>query len=185
MAFLTPAARPWSPAQFPFYGAMSAIPRDVLHVGPSGFGLLRAGPAVGATLAALWLSAHPIHGKAGAYMFGDLSLARTTGVMGWDDVAVHVLATVIDLPEPGLALIDVEWRNSRTAFIWKRGSSCANFSVRFSAFMPRCRTARRCGYPRSHRTSAPRETLGARAPDHASRNRCPPAFPQAGLCRGD
>jgi D-serine deaminase-like pyridoxal phosphate-dependent protein len=44
--------------------------------------------------------------RPGAYMFGDLSLARTTGVMAWDDVAVHVLATVVDKPEPGLALID-------------------------------------------------------------------------------
>ncbi len=44
--------------------------------------------------------------RPGAYMFGDLSLARTTGVMQWDDVAVHVLATVVDKPEPGLALID-------------------------------------------------------------------------------
>jgi D-serine deaminase-like pyridoxal phosphate-dependent protein len=44
--------------------------------------------------------------RPGAYMFGDLSLARTTGVMAWDDVAVHILATVVDKPEPGLALID-------------------------------------------------------------------------------
>lgn len=44
--------------------------------------------------------------RPGAYMFGDLSLARTTGVMAWDDVAVHILATVVDRPEPGLALID-------------------------------------------------------------------------------
>jgi D-serine deaminase-like pyridoxal phosphate-dependent protein len=44
--------------------------------------------------------------RPGAYMFGDLSLARTTGVMAWEDVAVHILATVVDKPEPGLALID-------------------------------------------------------------------------------
>jgi D-serine deaminase-like pyridoxal phosphate-dependent protein len=44
--------------------------------------------------------------RPGAYPFGDLSLARTTGVMAWEDVAVHVLATVIDKPEPDLALID-------------------------------------------------------------------------------
>lgn len=44
--------------------------------------------------------------RPGAYLFGDLSLARTTGVMAWDDVAVHVLATVVDKPEPGLALVD-------------------------------------------------------------------------------
>jgi len=44
--------------------------------------------------------------RPGAYMFGDLALTRTTGVMALDDVAVHVLSTVIDKPEPGLALID-------------------------------------------------------------------------------
>ncbi len=44
--------------------------------------------------------------RPGAYPFGDLSLARTTGVMAWDDVAVQILATVVDKPEPGLALID-------------------------------------------------------------------------------
>ncbi len=44
--------------------------------------------------------------RPGAYMFGDLALARTTKVMAPADVAVHVLATVVDKPEPGLALID-------------------------------------------------------------------------------
>ena len=44
--------------------------------------------------------------RPGSYVFGDLSLSRTTGVMAPEAVAVHVLATVIDRPEPGLALID-------------------------------------------------------------------------------
>jgi len=44
--------------------------------------------------------------RPGAYLFGDLSLLRTTQVMAPADVAVHVLATVVDKPEPGLALID-------------------------------------------------------------------------------
>ncbi len=44
--------------------------------------------------------------RPGAYVFGDLSLAETTGVMAADSVALHVLATVVDKPEPGLALID-------------------------------------------------------------------------------
>ena len=44
--------------------------------------------------------------RPGAYMFGDLALSRGTGVMTTADVAVHVLATVVDKPEPGLALID-------------------------------------------------------------------------------
>ena len=44
--------------------------------------------------------------RPGAYMFGDLSLTRTTGIMPFNTVALHVLATVVDKPEPGLALID-------------------------------------------------------------------------------
>jgi D-serine deaminase-like pyridoxal phosphate-dependent protein len=44
--------------------------------------------------------------RPGAYMFGDLALAQTTGVMSMNDVAVRVLATVVDRPEEGLALID-------------------------------------------------------------------------------
>lgn len=44
--------------------------------------------------------------RPGAYVFGDMSLAKTTGVMRPDEVALHVLATVVDKPEPGLALID-------------------------------------------------------------------------------
>lgn len=44
--------------------------------------------------------------RPGAYVFGDLSLTKTTGVMTDDAVALHVLATVVDKPEAGLALID-------------------------------------------------------------------------------
>lgn len=44
--------------------------------------------------------------RPGAYVFGDLSLSKMTGVMADDAVALHVLATVVDRPEPGLALID-------------------------------------------------------------------------------
>lgn len=44
--------------------------------------------------------------RPGAYMFGDIALAVTSRVMPISDVAVHVLATVVDRPEPGLALID-------------------------------------------------------------------------------
>ncbi len=44
--------------------------------------------------------------RPGAYVFGDLANTRTTGVMRAEDVALHVLATVVDKPEPGLALID-------------------------------------------------------------------------------
>lgn len=44
--------------------------------------------------------------RPGAYMFGDLALTRGSAVMPKTAVAVHVLATVVDKPEPGLALID-------------------------------------------------------------------------------
>ena len=44
--------------------------------------------------------------RPGAYMFGDLYLSEVTGVMPASAVAVQVLATVVDKPEPGLALID-------------------------------------------------------------------------------
>ncbi len=44
--------------------------------------------------------------RPGAYVFGDLSLTRTTGIMPAAAVALQVLATVVDKPEPGLALID-------------------------------------------------------------------------------
>jgi len=44
--------------------------------------------------------------RPGAYMFGDLFLSEVTGVMPASAVAVQVLATVVDKPEPGLALID-------------------------------------------------------------------------------
>jgi MFS family permease len=73
-------------------GATALLPvfaRDVLHVGAAGFGLLRAAPAVGATVIALWLAAHPIRRKAGAYMFGG--------------VAVFGLMTCV------FALSDTEW----------------------------------------------------------------------------
>lgn len=44
--------------------------------------------------------------RPGSYVFGDLSLSEMTGVMPAENAALSVLATVIDRPEPGLALID-------------------------------------------------------------------------------
>jgi predicted MFS family arabinose efflux permease len=65
-------------------GAVALLPvfaKDILHAGPEGLGLLRAGPAIGATLSALWLAGHPMHRRAGA------RLLMAVGVFG--------LATVI------------------------------------------------------------------------------------------
>jgi MFS family permease len=53
-------------------GATALLPafaRDVLKVGAEGFGLLRAGPAIGATVVGLYLASHPIRRRAGLIMF--------------------------------------------------------------------------------------------------------------------
>ncbi len=53
-------------------GATALLPAfatDILKVGPLGFGLLRAGPAVGGLLMAAWLSVYPITRAAGVKMF--------------------------------------------------------------------------------------------------------------------
>ncbi|MGC1486818.1 MAG: MFS transporter, partial [Albidovulum sp.] len=53
-------------------GATALLPAyaaDVLHVGPHGFGLLRSGPAIGATLMAIALARWPLKRHAGRRMF--------------------------------------------------------------------------------------------------------------------
>jgi MFS family permease len=57
-------------------GATALLPvfaRDVLHVGAEGFGLLRAGPAIGAGLAAFVLSRSPMRRHAGLWMFSGVA----------------------------------------------------------------------------------------------------------------
>lgn len=44
--------------------------------------------------------------RPGSYVFGDLSLTETTGIMTHGDAALTILSTVVDRPEPGLALTD-------------------------------------------------------------------------------
>jgi MFS family permease len=51
-----------------FGGAVALLPvfaRSILHVGPAGLGVLRAAPAVGALLGAVFITRHPITGRAG------------------------------------------------------------------------------------------------------------------------
>jgi MFS family permease len=48
---------------------LPAFAADVLHVGPTGFGLLRASPGAGAAVVAIWLAAHPVKKHAGHTMF--------------------------------------------------------------------------------------------------------------------
>jgi MFS family permease len=102
-------------------GATALLPvfaRDVLHVGSQGFGVLRAAPAVGATLVGLWLAAKPLHGRAGLFMFGGvatfgaativfglsqsmwLSVAALAVLGGADMLSVYVRQTLVQLVTP-------------------------------------------------------------------------------------
>jgi hypothetical protein len=102
-------------------GATALLPafaRDVLHVGPEGFGILRAGPSVGATVVALYLAANPIRAKAGIWMFSGVavygaatlvfglstSLWLSVGALavlgGADMLSVFVRQTLVQLVTP-------------------------------------------------------------------------------------
>jgi MFS family permease len=65
-------------------GATAMLPvyaRDILRVGPEGLGHLRAAPAIGATLVALWFSWRPLKHGVGIKLFGAVALfgAATVG----------------------------------------------------------------------------------------------------------
>ena len=102
-------------------GATALLPvfaRDVLHVGAEGFGILRAGPAIGATLVGLYLAANPIRRHAGPIMFAGvfvfglatvvfglsnslwLSVAALAVLGGADMLSVFVRQTLVQLVTP-------------------------------------------------------------------------------------
>ncbi|MFM8315187.1 MAG: MFS transporter, partial [Deltaproteobacteria bacterium] len=60
-----------------FGGATALLPAyasDILHVGPTGLGVLRAAPAVGAILMSLWLAKRPIKTRGGFWLFSNVIL---------------------------------------------------------------------------------------------------------------
>jgi MFS family permease len=102
-------------------GATALLPAfasDVLHVGPTGFGFLRSGPAVGAALMALWLTWRPIQRRAGVRMFWAvagfglatlvfavskniwLSMAALAALGAADMVSVYVRQTLVQIVTP-------------------------------------------------------------------------------------
>jgi hypothetical protein len=102
-------------------GATALLPvfaRDVLDVGARGFGVLRAGPAIGASAVAVLLAARPIRRKAGLIMFGGvalfgaatvvfalskilaLSVAALAVLGGADMLSVYVRQTLVQLVTP-------------------------------------------------------------------------------------
>lgn len=58
-------------------GATALLPiyaKDILHVGPSGLGLLRASPAIGALVMSLYLARHPLQRRVGRTMFAAVAV---------------------------------------------------------------------------------------------------------------
>jgi MFS family permease len=102
-------------------GATVLLPvyaRDILHVGPEGLGQLRAAPAVGAAVVALWFAWRPLHYDVGVKMllsvaaFGAatvvfgisesmlLSLAALVALGGFDMLSVYVRSSLVQLHTP-------------------------------------------------------------------------------------
>lgn len=102
-------------------GAVALLPvyaRDVLHIGPDGLGHLRAAPAIGAVLVAVWLATWPMRRYTGVWMFGGvaafgaativfglsenfwLSMAALVVLGGGDMLSVYVRSSLIQLSTP-------------------------------------------------------------------------------------
>lgn len=67
-----------------FGGVVALLPiyaKDILHVGPTGLGLLRAAPAAGAALMAVLLAYYPLKRQVGRWLFGGVGIfaAATIG----------------------------------------------------------------------------------------------------------
>ncbi len=87
-------------------GATAMLPiyaRDILMVGPQGLGLLRAAPAFGAAMVALWFTQFPLRRQVGIKMFVNVGLfAVATIVFGlstmlWISVASLVVLGAADM----------------------------------------------------------------------------------------
>jgi len=104
-----------------FGGATALLPvyaADILHVGPSGLGWLRAAPGVGAALCGIVLSAAPVTRRVGKWMFGGvavygiatlvfgssrsfwLSLGALTAMGAGDMVSVYIRHLLVQLETP-------------------------------------------------------------------------------------
>jgi MFS family permease len=81
-----------------FGGATALLPMyasDILHIGPSGLGLLRTAPGVGAALCGLVLAVSPITRHVGAWMFGGVAVfGVATIVFGLSDSFVLSLVAL-------------------------------------------------------------------------------------------
>jgi len=81
-------------------GATAMLPvyaRDILHVGPSGLGHLRAAPAVGAILTALWFTFRPLRNRVGIKMLAAVAVfgAGTVGFGLSRNLALSLVCLVV------------------------------------------------------------------------------------------
>jgi MFS family permease len=102
-------------------GATALLPvfaKDVLHIGPGGFGLLRAAPAIGASAVGIYLASQPIRRHAGRIMFAGvavfglatvvfglsklvwLSVVALAVLGGADMLSVYVRQTLVQIVTP-------------------------------------------------------------------------------------
>ena len=99
-------------------GLLPVFARDILEVGPEGFGLLRASPAAGAVLVGVYLAVRPIRRRAGPKMlvavglFGvltvafalsrsfPLSVALLAALGGADMVSVYTRQSLVQIATP-------------------------------------------------------------------------------------
>ena len=102
-------------------GAAALLPvyaRDILHVGPTGLGLLRSAPAFGAALTALYLTRRPVERKVGRAMFTavvvfgigtivfglstdfGLSLAALAITGAADQISVYIRSALVQFATP-------------------------------------------------------------------------------------
>ncbi|HET9136375.1 MAG TPA: MFS transporter [Candidatus Kapabacteria bacterium] len=104
-----------------FGGAVAMLPvfaSDILKIGPEGLGVLRAAPAVGAVIMALWQAHHPMSGRIGKKLFIAVQCWGVTIIVfglsknvylsvfalavggAFDSISVVVRATLVQLSTP-------------------------------------------------------------------------------------
>ena len=92
-------------------GATALLPffaQEILHVGPLGFGLLKAAPAMGATTMSIWLTARPIGRHAGAKMFACVAIfGLATIVFGLSENFYLSMAALITLGASDMVSVNV------------------------------------------------------------------------------
>jgi MFS family permease len=84
-------------------GATALLPiyaKDILHVGPTGLGMLRAAPAVGALTMSIYLARHPLRRRVGRTMFAAVAIFGCATI-------VFALSASFPLSLASLALLGV------------------------------------------------------------------------------